>query len=367
MRSLHVPIQVLAAAGLLMLTLAACNFTPQPPTPTVEPITSPTASPTSEGPTATASLSPTSPPTVGPIRLASATPSVTPLPSTATATSTPTPGPYTYVVQSGDTLFGIIERFGYTDGRVIPDVLTLNPNIPSADNLPVGREILIPRRTSTPTPPGYEATVSMLGTRGVQVQQPISPNTEISCHQVQEGQTILEIAALYNTQLEVLANLNPEIIFRGCDFNNRSGGPDCVVRINIGQCVNAPLPTATPTLSPTPSGNETPTPTPTYNAPITVYPPNGSIVAGPITLEWVSVGVLAEDEYYYIELADRTAGLQYTQVTRDTSLRLPPELIPPDGAQHDVDWRVVVVRGSGENYSVIGGVMPSRSFRWQRR
>lgn len=361
------PYRSIAVSVVLVWMLTACNFTPQQPTPTIELPGTSTATPTSDGPTATLTASRTSPPTVGPIRLASATPSATPPPSTPTATATPTPGPYTYVVQSGDTLFGVIERFGYTDGRVIPDILALNPNIPNADNLPVGQEILIPRRTPTLTPPGYEATVAMMGTLGVQVQQPISPNTEISCHRVEEGQTILEIAELYNTQLEVLSNLNPEIIFRGCDFNNRSGGPDCVVRINIGQCVNVPLPTATPTLSPTPSGSETPTPTPTYNAPITVYPPNGSIVAGPITLEWVSVGVLDDDEYYYVELTDRTANLQYTQVTRNTSLRLPSELIPPDGAQHDVEWRVVVVRGGGDSYSVVGGVMPSRSFRWQRR
>lgn len=367
MKHLLVSLRLLAAALFVSLAVSACNFSPQAPTPTVEVLTSPTPVDTPVNLPQTPSLSPTSPPTVGPIRLASVTPSATPMPSTPTATPTPTAGPYPYTVQSGDTLFGIMERFGYTDPRVIPAILTLNPNIPSADNLPVGQEIFIPRRTATPTPVGYEATVAMMGTRGVPIPQAISPNTEISCHRVEEGQTILEIAELYNTQLEVLSNLNPEIIFRGCDFNNRSGGPECVVRINIGQCVNVPLPTATPTLSPTPSGNETRTPTPTYYAPFTVYPPNGAIIAGPVTLEWVSVGVLAEDEYYYVELTDRTATLQYTQVTRNTSLRLPTSLIPPDGEQHEIDWRVVVVRGGGESFSVIGGVMPARTFKWQRR
>jgi hypothetical protein len=127
------------------------------------------------------------------------------------------------------------------------------------------------------------------------------------------------------------------------------------------------MPTPTMTLSPTPSGNETATPTPTYSPPFIIYPPNGAIVSGSVLLQWVSAGLLKVDEHYYVEVTNRTASTQYTRVTKDTSLRLPSELVPPEGEEHDIEWRVVVVRGDSETFNVIGGVMPARTFKWRRR
>ncbi|MBK8134514.1 MAG: LysM peptidoglycan-binding domain-containing protein [Chloroflexi bacterium] len=347
--------------------LTACNFTPDPPTPTVEGFESPTPMRETQVLTPTPSLTASNAPTVAAIRLASATPSGTPLPATETSTPTPTDGPYVVRVRAGDTLFGIIGQFGYTDGRVIPAILTLNPNVPNENSLPVGQDIFIPRMTHTPTPPNYEATVSIMETRGIPLPDRLPSDTEISAHTVTEGQSIIDIAEQYNTTIEIISRLNPELVFSNCDFNNRSGGPDCSVIIRPGQNVRIPLPSATPTLSPTPSGNETPTPTPTYNPPITIYPPNGAIITGSVLLQWVSVGLLKADEQYYVEVTDRTANTLYTRVTKDTSLQLPMGLVPSDGTEHSIEWRVVVVRGDGENFTVIGGVMPSRTFKWRRQ
>ena len=91
-----------------------------------------------------------------------------------------------------------------------------------------------------------------------------------------EGQTIVDIAVTYNTTLEVLAVLNADISFAGCNFEIQSGGPNCNPILQVGQVVLVPAPTPTPTLSPTPSGNETPTPTPTYAAPVVISPPQGA-------------------------------------------------------------------------------------------
>lgn len=351
---------------LLSAVLTACNFNPDPPTPTVEALVTPSPSPTLQV-SLTASQTPTIEPTVAAIRLSSATPSHTPENPTETATPIPTDGPYVVRVQPGDFLFGIIGRFGYSDGRVIPAILTLNPNIPDENSLPVGQDILIPRMTHTPTPPNYEATVAIMGTLGIPLPDQLPANTSQECHTVREGETIVDIAEQYDTTLEIISRLNPEISFLGCDFNNRSGGPDCRPNIQTGQCVTVPMPTPTMTLSPTPSGNETATPTPTYSPPLIIYPPNGAIVSGSVLMQWVSTGLLKADEYYYIEVNNHTANTQYTRVTKDTSWQLPSGLIPPDGEEHDIEWRVVVVRGDTETFHAIGGVMPERTFKWRRR
>lgn len=353
-------------AIFLSVVLTACNFNPDPPTPTVEVPVTPSPSPTLEV-SLTASQTATTAPTVAAIRLSSATPSHTPENPTETPSAIPTEGPYVVRVSPGDNLLGIIGRFGYTDSRVIPAILTLNPNIPSEDRLPANQDILIPRMTQTPTPPNYEATVAIMATLGIPLPDQLPANTALECHTVREGENIIDIATEYNTTLEIISRLNSEISFLGCDFNNRSGGPECRPNIQTGQCVTVPMPTPTMTLSPTPSGNETATPTPTYNPPIIVNPPNGAIVSGAVMLQWISAGILKSDEYYYFEVNNHTAKTQYTQVTKNTSWPLPVALIPPDGEEHEITWRVVVVRGDTETFSPIGGVMPDRTFKWRRR
>ncbi len=358
-------------AALLSMTLSACNFNTEPPTPTVSfpqsatPDTA-TLSPTPES-SATASLTPSTAPTVERIMLITPTPPGTAQPTTEPPTPTPTPGPYEVTVASGDTMSRILPRFGYLDFSVLRAVQTLNPDI-NVDNLRVGQIILIPRVTFTPSPPGYEATVSMMGTLGIRPPEELAANTQLTSHTVIEGESIISIAESYNTTLEILARLNPEIPFTGCDFNNRSGGETCNPTINIGQGVKVPLPTATPTLSPTPSGSETPTQTPTFRAPLIITPPEGVTVNGLVTIQWISVGVLGTDEYYYVEVTDTTLNTQFRQITKDTSMPLPTALIPTDGQTHPMAWVVTVVRRNpGGGYAPIGGVMPVRSFNWQSR
>jgi len=357
-------------ASVLSMALSACNFNTEPPTPTVSvpqshtPAISPT--PTIEA-TATISLTPSPAPTVERIVLITPTPPAPLEPTTEPATPTPTPGPYEVTVAAGDTMSRILPRFGYQDFSVLRAISALNPDV-NVDNLNVGQTILIPRMTYTPSPPGYEATVSMMGTLGIRPPEELAANTQLTCHTVIEGENIISIAESYNTTLEIIARLNPEIPFTGCDFNNRSGGETCNPPIGIGQCVQVPLPTATPTLSPTPSGSETPTQTPTFPAPLIITPPEGVTVNGRVTAQWISVGVLGADEYYYVEVTDTTLNTQFRQVTKDTSMVLPVALIPSDGQTHPMAWVVTVVRRNpGGGYAPIGGVMPVRSFNWQSR
>jgi hypothetical protein len=354
------------AVGAALGLLAGCNFAPGPQgevSPSVEAISSPSPAPTE--PSVTPSVTPSAQPEV-----ATSTPTPTPLPPTITPTPSDTPGPYEHTIQENETLGYIIQLYGYTDFSVIAEVVAINENIPDADTLPgAGAVILIPRQTATATLQASELTqVAQAGTpTAISVTLPVQ--TAIIQHIVVEGETIVGIAQQYATTLELLSQLNPEIPFFGCDFSIASGGPDCNPPLQVGQAVNVPAPTPTPTLSPTPSGSETPTATPTYRAPTVISPPQGGNAPPiPVRLDWVSVGVLQANEFYLIQVRDMTSGADYIQVTKNTSLMLPDNMIPSDGQPHAMEWTVRVAYPNEQGvYQPIGGTPPTNRFQWQSR
>ncbi len=348
------------------LTLVACDTDLGVPTPTVEGIEE--LDPLPDRPTQAPSvtLQPTTSPTVVVAILETPLPTFTPLPPSLTPTPTETPGPYEHVVQPGETLLAIVQLYGYRSPAIMSVVVALNANLPSADALVAGQTILIPRQTNTPTPPGFEVTLTTVATLGIDLPRAIPTNAVIDCHTVEEGETIISIAQDYATTIEILAELNPAILFSGCDFNNRSGGENCIVSIVVGQCVNVPFPTPTPTLSPTPSGDETATPTPTYPPPRVVSPPDGWTLRGSVPLQWVSVGLLQPDEYYFVEVTDTERGEVFTEATRVTSLDLPLDLMPPAGEQRRFTWRVLIAaQTENGTFREVGISVPTRSFVWQ--
>ena len=299
------------------------------------------------------------------------TPSPTPtLFPTDTLIPSQTPGHWEYVIQSGDQLGAIIQQppFNYQNWDVLQEIIRINDNIVNADSLPPpGSTILIPRPTSLPVASGAEAT-AVLAEQANLGQYP--PNTEFGCHTVQEGETLISIIEQYPVTLEIISQLNREIDFRGCDFEEPGGGPNCKPLITVGQCINVPFPTPTPTLTSTPSGNETPTPTPTFAIPSMIFPPENSIVPpGIITLHWVSVGILQPEEYYLVQVVDVTAGTQpWAEKTKSTSISLPDTLIPVDGQTHMVEWSVFVAKPNEQGlFAPVGGIGATRMFQWQSR
>jgi hypothetical protein len=348
---------LLVALALFMLPACQLNNLPGGQTPTPAP-TEAVSTPTPSS-TATASPEPV---------LATATATPTAEPPTITPTFTETPNPYaTYIIQPSDSLIFIIRQFGHRDLGVIDEIVRLNPNVRSADDIPgPGSSIIIPLPTATFTPEGFALTASAQPPNVGQIRLPV--NTEIIQVPVQEGITILGIAQQYNTTLPIMATLNPQLGFFNCDFDNPSGGPDCTVILSTGDVVSVPALTPTPTLSPTFSGNETVTPTPTYLPPVTFFPQQDAVVS-PVSfaLQWLSVGILAEGETYLVEVQDTTSGAQHLDITRSTSYRLPDALIPADGQPHVMRWRVsVAVPNEQGAYRFISeGVW--HSFTWQSR
>jgi len=320
-------------------------------------------------PTVVLSPQPTSTePSVIPTKTETALPTETPIP-------TATEGPWLYTIRANDTLISIIQQdpFNYRTTDVIREIVRINDNVINADILPpAGQTILIPRPTITPTPQN-DIGVTVNNTSAT--MPPMRPNVNLAPweivgqYTIQEGDTLVSIAELFSISLGQISQLNADISFLGCNFDLPGGGPSCNPLIREGQAINVLVPTPTMTLTPTPSGLETPTMTPTFDAPMMVSPPNGGFVAGLVTLQWVSVGVLRPDEAYLVQVVDNTSGTTWTATTRQTTLRLPEELVPNDGQSHLITWTISVAQTNTDNnsYNLVGVTGEARSFTWQSR
>jgi len=120
-------------------------------------------------------------------------------------------------------------------------------------------------------------------------------------------------------------------------------------RIQAGQTLVIPL--ATPTPAPGPTPTPTPTPEPTYPPPPLLYPPDGAQVEGsglPVLLQWVSIGQLEVGEWYEVRLF-REDGAEIGKFrTRSTAWHVPATMlqaaVSEDHAFHTFRWTVQVVR-----------------------
>jgi hypothetical protein len=367
--------RITSTALIASIFVTGCNFNSDDISPTPEAIIEQPINPLPEAtltPEATFSATPNPEPNVvesAQIELYTPSPTATLFP-TDTLVPSQTPGHWEYVIQPGDQLGAIIQKppFNYQNWDVLQEIIRINDNITNADSLPPpGSTILIPRPTATPTASGSQAT-AVLAQNANLGQYP--PNTEFNCHTVREGETLISIIEQYPVTLEIISQLNRDIDFRGCDFEEPGGGSNCSPLISVGQCVTVALPTATPTLTPTPSGNETPTPTPTFAVPSMISPPENSMAPpGIITLQWVSIGILQPEEYYLVQVVDVTAGTQpWVDITRSTSIRLPDTLIPTDGQTHVIEWSVFVAKPNEQGlFAPVGGMGVARTFQWQSR
>jgi hypothetical protein len=190
---------------------------------------------------------------------------------------------------------------------------------------------------------------------------------------VQRDESMVSIMYLYNTQAEVLAQLNPEIPFSQCDFSLETGGPACTVFLSIGQQIRVPVPSPTPTLTPTLSGSETATPLPTatFNAPSILSPGDRVLFTRDqfITLRWIGSGTLGPSETYRIDVRNLTTDQRYSADTINLSFIVPVEWQNAGPERHDYEWSVSVVRlgqAAGDRDTVLYQT-PARIFSWEGR
>jgi len=308
---------ILSAGGFGLYTLLTAEPEPEPEnvTPTTTPTRTPTATPTS-------------------------TPTQTPTP-----TSTPTPiPPLVHQVQPGETLSDI----AVANDTTVEKILALNPDVDS-DLIQAGQLLLIPVATPTPGP---------TSTLEPGVPTPTPPDYIV--HIVARGETLSTIAEKYDVSVESIraaSDLPP-------------GDDTIFVNQSLTIPMGTPMPSPTPTIDP----NATPTPVPPYSAPPLLSPPDGAVLVGseePILLQWASVSVLRNDEWYELTLSQPPGGVVSATIhTRATAWHIPLDLLPTTNAdEREFRWRVQVVQEARDRdgalvYQKAGAPGQVRTFIW---
>ncbi len=166
------------------------------------------------------------------------TPSLTPtITLTPTLTITPTPtGPVDYIIQEGDTLQAIADKFNLGPNGVLI-ILDKNPTIMTTNNgtIFVGQKIQVP-------PPGTElntATPIPANLRGTTID-----------YQVLPGDTLAGIAAKFNSKEENIITLN-----KIDNANSLQAGQKLKIPINL-VTATATLPSTSTPVSPTVQGGQ---------------------------------------------------------------------------------------------------------------
>lgn len=210
---------------------------------------------------------------------------------TPTITFTPTPSePFDYVVQEGDTLPALAERFNLGDDGVLL-ILDYNPKILEQDGIYyVGDTLRIPppgtlRATATPIPPDLP--------RGTRLQYSVLP-----------GDTVAAIAAKFNSRVDDIIAAN--------DLEDANA-------LLVGQILEIPanLVTATATLPPT-STPVTPTVAgqPTQGAASTPAPTSGGT---PVACAPAQNQTFVSEMLTLINNARTSAGLPVLNVNQNLS------------------------------------------------
>lgn len=289
---------------------------------------------------------PTFTPTVTLTATDTQTPTQTPTPThTPLPTETPTPQPpIEYVVQSGDTLLAIALEYELTTEQLMAY------NELGSDTIVEGQTLQIPPPTPTPgptpTPRPGEATPTAAA---------------YLLHTVRTGDTLSTIAEQYGVSVSAVREAN--------DIEADSE------TIQVNRVLM--IPRSTPTPEPEVVVAVTPTPTPglmRYPSPPMLYPPDGTEFEGPdatIALQWASVGILDDREYYQIELIvphELETPLPPIYL-KSTVWRVPDTLSPPPAADDRAfAWRVSVVRQVTESedsaYRIISPPTRRRTFIW---
>lgn len=257
----------------------------------------------------------------------------TPTPS---PTLPPTPTPRVYVVVQGDTLSEIAKRFGTT----VEAILQAN-SIADATGIKAGMRLTIPGAAPTAVP--------------------------VVIYEVKSGDTLSGIASKYNVTVKQIMDAN------GLKSDVLKVGQKLVVK----GAVPTAAPTATETPAPTLTPTRTPVATPVWAAPSPLAPADGASYSGPDTavlLQWVSVGILDDDEYYVLRM--RRAGPIAEQLPlvwiKVTSYRLDGALyVAGTAGGQTFYWQVSVMRKTGEQADgtwtgeEISPRSAQRTFGWQ--
>ena len=336
----------------------------------------------------------TPPPTA--IAAATLAPTLTPQPTAPPTrapslepTAEPTALASSHTVAAGDTPTGIATRYG----MALDEFLRLN-GFGERVILQVGQEVAVSPSAATPQalaaavplPAGAaSAALSPVTAMPLAVGGPVlrptvaeTPLPEPTAtatpgqlvHVVASGDILGALAVKYDVTSDAIA---------------RANGISVSTVLQVGQQLVIPgielPPTATPTPAPTSTPSVTPTAKPTllpkneaarfkYLRPLLLAPVDGGVIAGTEqhgVLNWASVGILEEREWYEVSLWASAATEPALFYTKATSQRLDPKpRLADDALAEAYAWQVRVVYRDAATGSVVA-VSPTSQrygFRW---
>ena len=296
-------------------------------------------------PTATETPAATAPP------LPTATSTPTAVPTAPAETITPQPRMITHTVQIGDMLSVLAREFGVSVERI-----AAASGIEPEAILQPGQVLTIPLSPAL-APSGVEPSSPQTpASTPDATQTPAEAESEkVVLYEVQAGDVLSAIAAQYGVPIEVIVEANdlqdPELL-------------------QVGQQLRVPLGTPTPAPTSTPRPTATATAGPPFPAPLPRGPSDGETVfageddeTGGVLLNWTAVGLLAEDEWYLVQLwegrppAGRVVAEKWT---RETSWRVPAEVLAgAENASREFHWFVILARRAEAGDEEEAGVEPA--------
>jgi LysM repeat protein len=282
------------------------------------------------------------------------TPTQRPAPTrtrTPTIAASPTPfvsptpiPPRSHQVQQGETLSEIAADYEVSMDEILQYNADLDPAL-----IQVGQVLLIPPDLSQVIDGGYGPA-----------DDPEATRADFVVHVVRSGEALLSIAEKYGVSVQAIRRANDIDAY------------DSTLQVN--QSLIIPLSEPTPVPTATPHADAQPTVRPPYPPPPLLSPIDNENVMGTgqfVVLQWASVGILEDGEWYQVELELAGGGeFSASHVTRTTSWRVPLELLSTAGVGELVfRWQVQVVKErpggqSGDAYAFAGSPSVVRSFTW---
>jgi LysM repeat protein len=226
----------------------------------------------------------------------------------------------------------------------VDEILALNPDV-DPELIKPEQVLLIPAASPSESL-GVDEPGSATATPGAFV-----------VHVVEGGETLISIAEEYDVPISLLRSAN--------DLSPEDE------TIRAGQSLVVPLNTPAPSPTPTVPLNATPTARPPYASPPLLYPPDDMVFPGgetPVLLQWASVSVLQDNEWYELSLSLPTGDvISDTVLTRATAWRVPLDMLrAANGDARRFGWRVRVVREVEEDtYTEAGASSEMRFFLWR--
>ncbi|MGL4649499.1 MAG: LysM peptidoglycan-binding domain-containing protein [Caldilineaceae bacterium] len=271
------------------------------------------------------------------------TPTATPMPVPAVAAPGEEPAPVLptgtveHSVTAGETLLSIALDYGVT----VEEIRAAN-NL-TGELIRIGDKLMIPNQQAIVAP--------------VVGETPRGPVSNFD-YVVQDGDTIVSIASRLGSTVDEIVRVN-------------GLGSDALIR--PGQTLSIPVRQVPQEVIQSgaagAAGDAAPWPAPQVTAPA-----DGATLprTEPVLLRWVSVGMLAPNEWYVVLLYPQSPNArQYPSIwTKATSHRLELEEAPAPGQSASYSWQVSVVRveAAEEGSNKLEPVSPSselRSFSWQ--